>query len=83
MQRLAAGLHAVGAQMRRVEAPARVERRLVSAFRAHAELGGYAAARRLVRRRSVGSGAGGHGGAGRVSGPRSTNPSRLIGLRAA
>jgi len=39
-ERLSAGLHSLGAQMRRVEAPARVERRLLSAFRAHAELGG-------------------------------------------
>lgn len=33
-QQLAAGLQALGAEMRRVEAPARVERGLVSAFRA-------------------------------------------------
>ena len=37
-ERLAIGLNALGAQMRRVGAPARVERRLVSAFRAEAEL---------------------------------------------
>src|SRR4051812_168394 len=39
-ERLSLGLHALGAQMRGVEAPPRVERRLVSAYRAHSELGG-------------------------------------------
>jgi hypothetical protein len=39
-QHVAAGLSALGAQMRRVEAPARVEQRLVAAFRGQAELGG-------------------------------------------
>jgi hypothetical protein len=37
--RLAVGLNALGAQMRRVEAPARVEQRLVSAYRAQTHLG--------------------------------------------
>jgi hypothetical protein len=37
-RQLAAGMRALGAQMRRVEAPSRVERRLVSAYRSHAEL---------------------------------------------
>ena len=39
-QRLAVGLNALGAQMRRMEAPARVERRLVAGFRGQAEFGG-------------------------------------------
>ena len=39
-QRLALGLHALGAQMRSVQAPASVERRLTSAYRAQSELAG-------------------------------------------
>jgi hypothetical protein len=39
-ERLSVGLHVLGAQMRKVEAPARLERRLVSAYRAHSELAG-------------------------------------------
>jgi hypothetical protein len=38
-EELAVGLKALGAQMRRVEAPARVERALVAAFRGQAALG--------------------------------------------
>jgi hypothetical protein len=38
-ERLAAGLRALGSQMSGVEAPPRLEHRLVSAFRAHSELG--------------------------------------------
>ena len=39
-QHVAAGLRALGAHMRTVEAPARVEQQLVAAFRGQAELGG-------------------------------------------
>jgi hypothetical protein len=41
-ERLATGLRALAAQMRRVEAPARVERNLIAGFRAQTQLSGVA-----------------------------------------
>ena len=38
-QRLAAGLHQLGAQMRHLQAPSRVERRVLAGFRGRAEFG--------------------------------------------